>query len=161
MRNSKSLKINQRLSCTAFELSVGQILSLLFATAHLTLPDDLEVFYAEISERVFNDAEYFRWNNAALAKKLSDAEKQMAIAFFYDVNVSFFNPKLSKAEEIKQQKREKLGLKQVMSVAESYEAIAIEIGIYTRWGHVQILTYPWSLFVQVRKQFEQWAEKNG
>ena len=41
MKNSKTIQLNQRLSCTAFELSVGQILSLFWLMDDFYYPSQL------------------------------------------------------------------------------------------------------------------------
>ena len=156
-RNYQSATLNQTLSCTAFELSVAQVLSLLFTSRDLTLPDDAEAFANIMGYRILTDPDFVRLDNPK--QKLSEGDKKALIDFFHQVNALFFNPPVTRAEQIKQEKRAKLGIVVPVALRESYDNLLEECEIYTRWGHPGILEYPWSYFLTVRKHFNEWAEK--
>lgn len=139
---------------TAFELSVVQILALLFAAKDFVLPAENEKFTELVTEKIFSDSGYvkasgriFLWNKEPVAE------------LFFAVNKGFFNPELSRAEQIKQQNRMKNP--QPLNVLDVYESLAVEIEVYTRWGHPQLLSYPWSLFLTVRENFKECMKENG
>jgi hypothetical protein len=144
MRNGKILNINQRLSCTAFELSVAQIIGLFFAARDLNFPDDQETFNELIRERIFNDADFVRFSDKA--KKLSQNEKILVENFFYQVNADFFIPKQSSELSYIESGQ--------FSGEDSYQDF-----IKLIWLNPELVNYPYSAVKVIIENSAQWKEE--
>ena len=146
MRNSKFLTINQRLSCTAFELSVAQIIGLFFAARDLIFPDDQEKFTAIVRGRIFNDADFVRIQkrNYFGFGRLSDQEKILIENFFYQTNADFFIPK-QPSEDSEQNGQ--------FSGEDSYQDF-----IKLVWLNPELVNYPYSAIKVMMQNSAQWQE---
>jgi uncharacterized protein YozE (UPF0346 family) len=156
--NYKTAIINNRLNCTAYELTVSGVLSLLFATNDLTLPENNTEYSAILAYRVFNDESFLKLSIPF--KKLTDDEKNAAFEFWTKTNDAFLNPYVSNYEREKR----KTSPQKPIKIKQQYDDLAQSIAVLVRWKHTNILNYPWSLFVAVNKAIKEESEamkKNG
>jgi len=146
MRNHKILTINQRLSCTAFELSVAQIIGLFFTGRDLLFPEDQEKFNTLVRERIFTDVDFVGFSDAKQAKKLNQAERQAVEQFFYQVNADFFIPKESAQDRFQPG--------DTFSGEDLYQDF-----IRLIWLNPELASYPYSVVKVMIDNSAQWKEE--
>jgi hypothetical protein len=152
-RNYKAIVINQRLTCSAFELSISDVLSFLFECSELTVPENDTEYQSILTYRIFNDERFSKFNIPV--NKLNDAEKTAIFEHWAKTNDSFLNPPLTNYEREKR----KTAKPKPIKIKKQYDSLCSDVAKLVRWGHVNILNYPYSLYVAVCKAVKEEAEE--
>lgn len=149
VRNSKRITLNQRLSCTAFELSVAQILELFWLLDEFVYPAELEVFIAENKRLLLEKAAaYFQFSSKASFESLAVAEVEKLTELFFSINAAFFNPDQEPVNDF--------GIEPPPQTGKTlYKILAHNVNLVIMKGHSNALDYPLSFFNQVLKNLEE------
>lgn len=155
MRNSKTITLNQRLSVTAFELSVGQILELFWLMADFVYPAELELFAKTQQETLLAKVPaVFEFSREADFSKLPNTESQQAIDLFFEVNAAFFKPEKVETGE----QHEAIYIPDYTGT-DLYQQLSSSVSTLIRLGYQGVLDYPFSFFLQVIESLEAQSGK--
>jgi hypothetical protein len=151
MRNSKTIPINQRLSCTAFELSVSQVLSVLWLMDDYEYPTQLLEFAVANADNLLMKArDVLVFNKPTEFLKLANPEAEKVTDLFFDINRAFF-----KGENKKQSEFITPVSTDTITGSEFYEELSSNVEVLTRFGHTNVLDYPFSYFLIVLDNFNE------
>lgn len=141
MRYSITKPINQRLSCTAFELSVGQLLSVLWLMNDYEYPTQINEFALAHADDLLNKArDLFQFSKPTDLRKLTKDDAEKVQALFFEVNKAFFEGESeeSEFEEI---------FVETLTGKEFYQHLSSNVDVLIRLGHKDALSYPFSFYL--------------
>jgi len=147
--------INQRLSCTAFELSVGDILSVLWLMGDFNYPEQLTDFaQTHQADLLSQSRRVLVFNKPTDFIMLSAEESEAVLALFFEVNTAFFK---GNANEEDEQWGGRLFPVEPEKITGSafYSRLCDNVATMTRFGHANVLTYPFSYFLITLNNFNE------
>jgi hypothetical protein len=157
LRNSKTISVNSYLLVTVYELTVGDVLFLLWLMDEFEYPKQLEEFALKHFETLHaRSAAVVVFSLTTNYKKLYDKEKKKITDLFFEINQAFFKS----GEEVDGPLGERLFDGDSITGKAFYHNLSSTIEALTRQGHANILTYPFSFFLTVLENFNE-AHKNG
>jgi len=145
MRLSKTIKINNSLCCTVYELAVWQWLFLLWLYGDHEYPTHNEAFIAENMSNLLSRAwEVIEFDKPGMSlKKLKASEKEAVLTLFMQVNTAFFNG--GDADGL----QSSMQFPPTQTGSEIYQAISDNVAALIGNGHAQALDYPFSFYLSV------------
>lgn len=154
MKHSKSIQLKKN-TCTVYELTVGDILTLFWLMAEYHYPKQLDEFVEKhIEQLITHAAKIIQFSKPTSLLKLSDDEKQAVLDLFLTVNEAFFQRKSAKKTEKQPLHAHKMPkANPSLSGQKNYQLLAEEVGIIITFGHSNALDYPYSFYLAIRKEF--------
>lgn len=139
MRYSKSARLTRTLVCTAYELSVGDVLSLAFLLADFEYPQQAKEFFNQHGDNLMHRArEVIVFNTGDFEKNIVQ-HKTAVYACFVDANPALF----SKSTE---QSTDDFGIVETIKGFDYHNDLAQGVHALVRLGHSHALTYPLSFY---------------
>jgi len=157
VKNSKTISLTNNITCTAYEMSVGQVLSSLYLMNEFEYPAQLTEFaIANVETLLVMADDVLTFNKPMSFLKLAASEQEKVIALFFAVNNAFF-------KNDSEDEDDELGgrlFPETITAIDFYHNICSCVEALTRHGHAMILSYPFSFYLTVLDCFNQ-ANRNG